>query len=92
MVEVIGYVRQSTLKQQSLATQKSFIMETAKQYGWYNVIFYDDKRSGRNTKRSGYQKMVETITSGKCKVLCCYRLNRLHRNLQKTSCHNHQCE
>ncbi|WP_037550808.1 cassette chromosome recombinase CcrA [Staphylococcus sp. TE8] len=82
MVEAIGYVRQSTLKQQSLATQKSLIMDTAKQYGWSNVTFYDDKRSGRHTKRSGYQKMVEMITSGKCKVLCCYRLNRLHRNLK----------
>nr|WP_242450132.1 recombinase family protein [Staphylococcus saprophyticus] len=46
MVEVIGYVGQSTLKQQSLATQKSLILDTAKQYGWSNVTFYDDKRSG----------------------------------------------
>lgn len=82
MEEVIAYVRQSTLKQQSLATQKSLILNTAKQYGWPNVTFYDDKRSVRNTKRSGYQKMVEMITSGKCQVLCCYRLNRLHRNLK----------
>lgn len=82
MVEAIGYVRQSTLKQQSLATQQSLILNTAKQYGWPNVTFYDDKKSGRHTKRSGYQKMVEMITSGKCKVLCCYRLNRLHRNLK----------
>ena len=82
MVEAIGYVRQSTLKQQSLATQKFLILNTAKQYGWPNVTFYDDKKSGRHTKRSGYQKMVEMITSGKCKVLCCYRLNRLHRNLK----------
>ncbi|MCI2877058.1 cassette chromosome recombinase CcrA [Staphylococcus hominis] len=82
MEEAVAYVRQSTLKQQSLATQKSLILNTAKQYGWPNVTFYDDKRSGRNTKRSGYQKMVEMITSGKCKVLCCYRLNRLHRNLK----------
>ncbi len=63
MEEVIAYVRQSTLKQQSLATQKSLIMDTAKQYGWSNVAFYDDKRSGRNTKRSGYKKIVEIITS-----------------------------
>ncbi|MEJ7343888.1 MULTISPECIES: cassette chromosome recombinase CcrA [Staphylococcus] len=82
MEEAIAYVRQSTLKQQSLATQKSLIMDTAKQYGWSNVAFYDDKKTGRHTKRSGYQKMVEIITSGKCKVLCCYRLNRLHRNLK----------
>lgn len=82
MEEAVAYVRQSTLKQQSLATQKSLILNTVKQYGWPNVTFYDDKRSGRNTKRSGYQKMVEMITSGKCKVLCCYRLNRLHRNLK----------
>ncbi|OFO54090.1 recombinase family protein [Nosocomiicoccus sp. HMSC059G07] len=40
MVKAIGYVRQSTLKQQSLATQKSLIIEIAKQYGWYNVTFY----------------------------------------------------
>lgn len=82
MEEVIAYVRQSTLKQQSLATQKSLIIDTAKQYGWSNVTFYNDKKTGRHTKRSGYQKMVEMITSGKCKVLCCYRLNRLHRNLK----------
>ena len=82
MVEAIGYVRQSTLKQQSLATQKSLIMETAKQYGWHNIEFYDDKKTGRHTKRSGYQRMVEAITSRKCKVLCCYRWNRLHRNLK----------
>ena len=66
-----------------------------------NVTFYDDKKTGRHTKRSGYQKLVEMITSGKCKVLCCYRLNRLHRNLKKlynslkfvkASRHNHQRE
>ncbi len=56
MEEAIAYVRQSTLKQQSLATQKSLIMDTAKQYGWSNVAFYDDKKTGRHTKRSGYQK------------------------------------
>lgn len=82
MEEAIAYVRQSTLKQQSLATQKSLIMDTAKQYGWSNVTFYDDKKTGRHTKRSGYQRMVEAIRSGRCKVLCCYRLNRLHRNLK----------
>ncbi len=54
MEEAIAYVRQSTLKQQSLATQKSLIMDTAKQYGWSNVAFYDDKKTGRHTKRSGY--------------------------------------
>ena len=81
MEEAVAYVRQSTLKQQSLATQKSLIIDTAKQYGWSNVTFYDDKKTGRHTKRS-LSKMVEMITSGKCKVLCCYRLNRLHRNLK----------
>ena len=82
MAKAIAYVRQSTLKQQSLATQKSLIIDTAKQHGWSNVTFYDDKKTGGHTKRSGYQKMVEVITSGECKVLCCYRLNRLHRNFK----------
>ena len=82
MEKAIAYVRQITLKQQSLATQKSLIIDTAKQHGWSNVTFYDDKKTGGHTKRSGYQKMVEVITSGECKVLCCYRLNRLHRNFK----------
>lgn len=44
MEKAIAYVRQSTLKQQSLATQKSLIIDTAKQHGWSNVTFYDDKK------------------------------------------------
>ena len=81
MEKAIAYVRQSTLKQQSLATQKSLIIDTAKQHGWSNVTFYDDKN--RSTyKAFRLSKMVEVITSGECKVLCCYRLNRLHRNLK----------
>lgn len=37
MVKAIGYVRQSTLKQQSLATQKSPIFEMP----IHNHIYYD---------------------------------------------------
>ena len=39
-------------KTTKLSTQKSLIIDTAKQYGWSNVTFYDDKKTGRHTKRS----------------------------------------
>ncbi|NGS93441.1 recombinase family protein, partial [Staphylococcus aureus] len=44
--------------------------------------FYSDKQSGRTDKRNGYQQITELIQQGQCDVLCCYRLNRLHRNLK----------
>ena len=55
MEKAIAYVRQSTLKQQSLATQKSLIIDTAKQHGWSNVTFYDDKNRW-TYKAFSYQK------------------------------------
>ncbi|PTH64252.1 cassette chromosome recombinase CcrA [Staphylococcus arlettae] len=82
MVEVIGYLRQSTTKQQSLAVQKQTIEALAKKHNIQYITFYSDKQSGRTDKRNGYQQITELIQQGQCDVLCCYRLNRLHRNLK----------
>ncbi|EVS02124.1 cassette chromosome recombinase CcrA, partial [Staphylococcus aureus] len=36
----------------------------------------------RKDNRSGYRQMTQLIQQGQCDILCCYRLNRLHRNLK----------
>ncbi|MEB7675016.1 cassette chromosome recombinase CcrA [Staphylococcus equorum] len=82
MKQAIGYLRQSTLKQQSLSAQKQTIKALAEKHNIQHITFYSDKQSGRTDKRNGYQQITELIQQGQCDVLCCYRLNRLHRNLK----------
>ena len=82
MKQAMGYLRQSTTKQQSLAAQKQTIKALAEKHNIQHITFYSDKQSGRTDKRNGYQQITELIQQGQCDVLCCYRLNRLHRNLK----------
>nr|BDR06644.1 recombinase RecA [Staphylococcus aureus] len=82
MKQAIGYLRQSTIKQQSLTAQKQTIQTLAKKYNIQHITFYSDKQSGRTDNRTGYQQVIESIQQRQCDVLCCYRLNRLHRNLK----------
>ncbi|OEK67374.1 recombinase RecA [Staphylococcus equorum] len=82
MKQAIGYLRQSTTKQQSLAAQKQTIKALAEKHNIPHITFYNDKQSGRTDKRNGYQQITELIQQEQCDVLCCYRLNRLHRNLK----------
>ncbi len=82
MKQAIGYLRQSTTKQQSLTSQKQTIETLAKKYNIQHITFYSDKQSGRTDNRTGYQQVIERIQQRQCDVLCCYRLNRLHRNLK----------
>ena len=82
MKQALGYLRQSTTKQQSLAAQKQTIKALAEKHNIQHITFYSDKQSGRTDKRNGYQQITELIQQGQCDVLCCYRLNRLHRNLK----------
>ncbi|MFB2286135.1 cassette chromosome recombinase CcrA [Staphylococcus aureus] len=82
MKQAIGYLRQSTSKQQSLTAQKQTIKALAKKHSIKQITFYSDKQSGRTDNRTGYQQVIERIQQRQCDVLCCYRLNRLHRNLK----------
>lgn len=82
MKQVIGYLRQSTMKQQSLAAQKQAIEAITEKHHIQHINFYSDKQSGRKDNRSGYRQITQLIQQGQCDILCCYRLNRLHRNLK----------
>lgn len=70
------------MKQQSLAAQKQAIEAIAEKHHIQHINFYSDKQSGRKDNRSGYRQITQLIQQGQCDILCCYRLNRLHRNLK----------
>ena len=55
MKQVIGYLRQSTMKQQSLAAQKQAIEAIAENI-IFNISTFIDKQSGRKDNRSGIDK------------------------------------
>ena len=82
MKRAIGYLRQSTTKQQSLRLKKQAIELLAPKHNIQNIQYISDKQSGRTDNRTGYQQVTERIQQRQCDVLCCYRLNRLHRNLK----------
>ena len=65
-----------------LSSSKQTIKVLAEKHNIQHITFYSDKQSGRTNKRNGYQQITELIQQGQCDVLCCYRLNRLHRNLK----------
>ncbi|MEB7397235.1 cassette chromosome recombinase CcrA [Mammaliicoccus sciuri] len=82
MKRAIGYLRQSTTKQQSLPAQKQAIELLAPKHNIQHIQYISDKQSGRTDKRNGYLQITKLIQQEQYDVLCCYRLNRLHRNLK----------
>ena len=82
MKRAIGYLRQSTTKQQSLPAQKQAIELLAPKHNIQHILYISDKQSGRTDKRNGYLQITKLIQQEQYDVLCCYRLNRLHRNLK----------
>ena len=44
-------------------------------------VFEDEGYSGKNTKRPQYQKMLQGIKNNEYKVLVCYKLDRVSRNV-----------
>ena len=77
----IGYVRQSTTKQASLAWQEDIIRSEAdKRSHRLERIFYD-KASGGNSERTGFSLMKESITTKAVDFLYVWRLDRISRNV-----------
>lgn len=79
--KAIGYVRQSTTKQASLAWQEDVIRSEAdKRSHRLERIFYD-KASGGNSERTGFSLMKESITTKAVDFLYVWRLDRISRNV-----------
>ncbi|WP_418758286.1 recombinase family protein, partial [Gemmiger formicilis] len=48
----------------------------------YLVYDEDEGFSGKSTNRPAYTQMIEDMRAGKFQVLCCYRLDRISRNVR----------
>lgn len=69
----------------SIQTQKTMLMQYAKQNGYADCIFYkDDGYSGTNFERPDFQRMLTDIEDGKIGTVITKDLSRLGRDYLKT--------
>jgi len=69
----------------SIQTQKSMLMQFAKQNGLYDTVFYvDDGFTGTNFERPDFQKLIDDIQTGKIGTVITKDLSRLGRNYLQT--------
>lgn len=84
--QVVAYIRYSSHAQDdgnSVAAQISCITEYAEHHSMEVIEFYIDMaKTGRNTKRNDYQRLIEDITTGQLQsnTVIVRALDRLHRN------------
>ena len=45
------------------------------------LIFEDEGYSGKNTNRPEFQKMLKAIRNNEIKIVACYKMDRISRNL-----------
>jgi len=81
------YTRVSTLEQaegQSVEVQERLCREYIKRDkpGWKVVdVYRDEGASGKNTRRAGFQRMLQAIAEGKVNAIVCHHLDRFSRSL-----------
>ena len=84
--KVVAYIRYSSHAQDdgnSVAAQISCITEYADRHNMEVIEFYIDMaKTGRNTKRNDYQRLIDDITTGQLQsnTVIVRALDRLHRN------------
>ncbi len=88
-LKLIGYVRVSTLNQSingvSVDNQKSMIRDYCKKNKFQLVDIIEDLgKSGRSTKREGYQNVMNHIQSGEIDGFIVYSISRIGRSLIET--------
>jgi DNA invertase Pin-like site-specific DNA recombinase len=81
-VYVVGYVRVST-REQNLDVQIDKIKRYCKLRDWYLMDIYEDKASGKNTDRAGFQKMMNALGNHPYPIrsVVIYKLDRIGRSL-----------
>ena len=79
--QAIGYIRQSTSKQESLEWQQDVIQqEVGKRNHQLERVFYD-KGSGKNLNRTGLELLRKTIATKEFDFLYVWRMDRISRNV-----------
>ena len=79
--QAIGYIRQSTSKQESLEWQQDVIQqEVGKRNHQLERVFYD-KGSGKNLNRTGMDLLRKSIATKEFDFLYVWRMDRISRNV-----------
>lgn len=89
----VFYARVSTFGQvngTSLEGQRSEVHEWAQKNGYEIVAEYaDETRSGRNTSRQNFKRMVAEAPGLKVEAVLCWKHSRLFRNMEEAVIHRH---
>lgn len=81
--KVAVYIRVSTDQQGKGAdSQRKEIESYLEGHNIEGVRWYEDRLSGKNTKRPEFQRMQKDIFQGKVKMVICWSLDRLSRSLR----------
>ncbi len=82
-VYVYGYARVST-QDQDLEAQTTNIRKYCKMKDWYLMNLFEDKASGKDTKRAGFQAMMEAIDNSPYPInaVVIYKLDRIGRSVK----------
>ena len=75
------YVRVSS-KRQELRSQLPDLQRWATNQD-LPVVWYEDKSTGRNTDRPGWQRLEAAMRTNQVASVCCWRLDRLGRNARR---------
>lgn len=80
-----AYMRVSSRNgRQKTDSQRHAIREYLKRQRIRNVKWYEDKATGRTTKREQLQQILDDCRNGKCKTLVLWTLDRLSRSCRDT--------
>ena len=77
----IGYIRQSTQKQKSLAWQQQALEEESDKRNNQMIRIFYDKGSGKSMDRPGLRMLKDCIRAGNIDFLYVWRLDRISRKV-----------
>lgn len=86
-VKAVGYCRFSSdmQREESIDAQMRYITGYAAQYNYEIVEFYCDRaKSGKNTNRPEFQRMLEDTSTGKFQAIIVHKIDRFSRNTEDT--------
>jgi DNA invertase Pin-like site-specific DNA recombinase len=83
------YSRKSRVKPNdpgySMEYQPDVVEKYAREHGAKEVLFFEDvDKSGKNSKRDGFQDMLYAVKSGRVDVVAVHRIDRIFRNHRST--------
>ncbi len=75
MMRAALYLRVST-RDQSLESQRQFLLEFCERRGWAKPAVYEEKKSGTDARRPELNRLMNDARHGKIDVIVCYKLDR----------------